>query len=435
MEHECLGILHTQKQGEEFYIMKLIGQGQYSRVYLSIGKDDQHYAIKIFNDVESFRNETSRLKDLIPSKHIVKLYSFGEGILERGYSIYSYRLFNYFNGEDTIRYAIFEYLPNGELYNYILKIKKKLPEDLSRKIFYDLVKAVETCHKCGITHGDIKLENILLSSNYNIKLIDFGFAKRIDEGLISSLSGTKGYAAPECFLASSKKYSGITSDIFSLGVVLFLLVMGFYPFEKPNCTDNKYKLIMKKDFNGFWKKSEKILCEPNTKLSNEFKNLFEKMICYNAEERISINEIKNHPWFFELTGKNNNLNNNSNYNNKNELNSNGNNSNCKTSNISNDDNKIVNKGNNNGDNIMNKKKYNKFGKASKDPFNKGKNVNEIIINNKDDISNNNIHMENSPKLNQQISKYKELELKCANELSKRKEEINEILEQEEDEED
>jgi serine/threonine protein kinase len=372
------------------------------------------------------------LKDLIPSKHIVKLYSFGEGILERGYSIYSYRLFNYFNGEDTIRYAIFEYLPNGELYNYILKIKKKLPEDLSRKIFYDLVKAVETCHKCGITHGDIKLENILLSSNYNIKLIDFGFAKRIDEGLISSLSGTKGYAAPECFIASSKKYSGIPSDIFSLGVVLFLLVMGFYPFEKPNCTDNKYKLIMKKDFNGFWKKSEKILCEPNTKLSNEFKNLFEKMICYNAEERISINEIKNHPWFFELTGKNNNCNNNSNYNNKNELNNNGNNSNFKTSNISNDDNKIVNKGNNNGDNIMNKKKYNKFGKSAKDPFNKGKNVNEIIINNKDDISNNNIHMENSPK---QISKYKELEQKCAAELSKRKEEINEILEQEEDEED
>ena len=425
MEHECLGILHTQKQGEEFYIMKLIGQGQYSRVYLSIGKDDQQYAIKIFNDVESFRNETSRLKDLIPSKHIVKLYSFGEGILERGYSIYSYRLFNYFNGEDTIRYAIFEYLPNGELYNYILKIKKKLPEDLSRKIFYDLVKAVETCHKCGITHGDIKLENILLSSNYNIKLIDFGFAKRIDEGLISSLSGTKGYAAPECFVASSKKYSGIPSDIFSLGVVLFLLVMGFYPFEKPNCTDNKYKLIMKKDFNGFWKKSEKILCEPNTKLSNEFKNLFEKMICYNAEERISINEIKNHPWFHELTGKNNNPNNYSNLNNKNELNNSGNNQNFKTNNTQGDDNKINYKGNNNND----KKKFNKF-KSLKDCGNKMKNSNEIIINNKEDIKN-----EGSPKspfTSPQISKYKELEIKCITELSNRKIEVDAILESEED---
>ena len=268
MELECLGILHTKKQGEEFYIMKLIGQGQYSRVYLSLGKDDQHYAIKIFKDIESFRNETSRLSDLVPSKHIVKLYSYGEGVLERGYSIFSYKLFNHFNGDDTIRYAIFEYLHNGELFNYVLKIKRKLPEDISRKIFYDLVKAVETCHKCGITHGDIKLENILLSSNFNIKLIDFGFARRIDEGLVSSLSGTKGYAAPECFTTSAKEYHGVPSDIFSLGVVLFLLVMGFYPFEKPNCTDNRYKLIMKKDFNGFWKKCEKILCDPNCIISN-----------------------------------------------------------------------------------------------------------------------------------------------------------------------
>ena len=114
MELECLGILHTKNQGEEFYIMKLIGQGQYSRVYLSLGKDNQNYAIKIFKDIESFRNETSRLSEL-SSKHIVKLYSYGEGILERGYSIFSYKLFNHFNGEDTIRYAIFEYLSNGEL--------------------------------------------------------------------------------------------------------------------------------------------------------------------------------------------------------------------------------------------------------------------------------------------------------------------------------
>ena len=163
MELECLGILHTKKQGEEFYIIKLIGEGQYSKVYLSLGKDDQHYAIKLFKDIESFRNETSRLRDLIPSKHIVKLYSFGEGILERGYSIYSYKLFNHFNGEDTIRYAVFEYLHNGELFNYVLKIQRKFPEDISKKIFYDLIKAVEACHKCGITLGDIQLENMLLS--------------------------------------------------------------------------------------------------------------------------------------------------------------------------------------------------------------------------------------------------------------------------------
>ena len=429
MDLECLGILHTSKQGEEFYIIKLIGQGQYSRVYLSLGKDDQHYAIKIFKDIESFRNETSLLSDLIPSKYIVKLYSFGEGILERGYSVYSYKLFNHFNGNDIIRYAVFEYLNNGELYNYVLKIQRRFPEDISRKIFYDLVKAVETCHKCGITHGDIKLENILLSSSFNIKLIDFGFAKRIDEGLISSLTGTKGYAAPECFITSAKEYEGIPSDIFSLGVVLFLLVMGFYPFEKPNCTDNKYKYIMKKDFNGFWKKCEKNLNDSISTISGEFKNLFEKMVCYQANERLTINEIKNHPWFYELTGKNNNGNNNTSLNNKNDQSSFGNYSNSKTSNIQGDENKINNKGNTNGD----KKKFNKFNKSLKDSFNKMKNSNEIIMNNKEDIKN-----EGSPKLlfsSPQISKYKELEIKCITELSNRKIEIDSILESEEDDND
>ena len=429
MELECLGILHTKKQGEEFYIIKLIGEGQYSKVYLSLGKDDQHYAIKLFKDIESFRNETSRLRDLIPSKHIVKLYSFGEGILERGYSIYSYKLFNHFNGEDTIRYAVFEYLHNGELFNYVLKIQRKFPEDISKKIFYDLIKAVEACHKCGITHGDIKLENILLSSSFNIKLIDFGFAKKIEEGLISSLTGTRGYAAPECFITSTKDYQGIPSDIFSLGVVLFLLVMGFYPFEKPNCTDNSYRHIMKKDFKGFWKKCEKKLGDSNSPISLEFRDLFEKMVCYQANERLSIIEIKNHPWFYELTGKNNNGNNNSNLNNKNELNNSGNSSNSKTNNIQGDDNKINYKGNNNNDNNNNKKKFNKFNKSLKDSFNKRKNSNEIIMNNKEDIKN-----ENSP-INfttPQISKYKELEIKCINELSNRKVEIDSILETEED---
>ena len=438
MELECLGILHTNKQGEEYYIMKLIGQGQYSKVYLSLGKDKQEYAIKIFKDAESFRNETSLLSDLIPSKHIVKLYSFGEGILERGYSIYSYKLFNYFNGEDTINYAIFEYVSNGELFNYVLKIKRKLPEDISRKIFYDLVKAVETCHKCGITHGDIKLENILLSSNFNIKLIDFGFAKRIDEGLISSLTGTKGYAAPECFTSSVNEYLGVPSDIFSLGVVLFILVMGFYPFENPNYTDNRYKLIMKKDFNGFWKKCEKIIGESNFKTSPEFKNLFEKMVCYQAKERLSINEIKNHPWFFELTRKNNNSNSN-----KTELNNSGNNinySNKANNNMQSDENKITNnKGNNNNyeNNNNGKKKFNKFSKSLKDSFNKGKNGNNIITNNykdKEDIKNNNNHSDGSPKILplSSILKYKEIEIKCINELSNRKKEIDSILESEED---
>ena len=295
-----LGILLTKK-GNEIYIMKQIGEGATSIVYLCLDKDRKEYAVKLYKNSESYSNEVSRLRSLNPSKYIVKLISSGQGHLERGYSYFSYKLFNHFS-TGQIYYAIFEYLKNGELYNYIFLLKKRFSEDISRKIFFDLLKAVETCHKSGITHGDIKLENILLNSNFNLKLIDFGFSKNIKDGLISEITGTRFYNAPEMFCCATKGYDGVYADIFSLGIVLFILVMGFYPFDKPNITDSKYKLISKKDYNGFWKKCEQKLSSisNNSGVSHEFKDLFEKMVCVRPKERISINDIKRHPWLKEL---------------------------------------------------------------------------------------------------------------------------------------
>ena len=301
MDHEnCLGILLTKK-GTELYIIKPIGEGATSIVYLSIDKDKKEYAVKLYKNSESYSNEISRFRNLTQSKYIVKLISSGQGHLERGYSYNSYKLFNHFDS-DKVYYGIFEYLKNGELHNYIFLLKKKLSEDISRKIFFDLLKAVETCHKCGITHGDIKLQNILFNSNFNIKLIDFGFAKNIKDGLISEITGTRFYNAPEMFSCATKGYDGISADVFSLGVVLFILVMGFYPFDKPNITDSRYKYISKKDYPGFWKKIEQKL-NINYSFngaSHEFKDLFEKMVTYRPKERISINEIKKHPWLKDL---------------------------------------------------------------------------------------------------------------------------------------
>ena len=155
----------------------------------------------------------------------------------------------------------------------------------------------------GISHGDIKLQNILLNSNFSIKLIDFGFSKKIKDGLISEITGSRYYNAPEMFSCATKGYDGILADIFSLGVVLFVLVMGFYPFDKPNITDNRFKYISKKDFNNFWKKCEQKKIFSNSNLSEtspEFKDLFERMVCPKPKERINLNQIKNHPWLKDM---------------------------------------------------------------------------------------------------------------------------------------
>lgn len=296
----CLGILITKK-GNELYIKKLIGEGATSMVYLALDKENKEYAVKLYKNSESYLNEVSRLRNLVSSKYIVKLISYGQGHLERGYSYYTYKLFNYF-GAEPVNYGIFEYLKNGELHNYIFLSKKRFSEDISRKIFFDLLKAVEACHKSGITHGDIKLQNILFNSNFNIKLIDFGFAKNIKDGLISEITGTRFYNAPEMFCCATKGYDGVPADIFSLGIVLFILVMGFYPFDKPNITDSRYKYISKKDYTNFWKKCEQKLSSNSSYngVSHEFKDLFEKMVCYRPKERININDIKKHPWLKEI---------------------------------------------------------------------------------------------------------------------------------------
>jgi serine/threonine protein kinase len=218
MDHEnYLGILLT-KNGTELYITKHIGEGATSFVYLAIDKYKKEFALKLYKNSESYFNEINKIRKIFPSKYIVKLISNGQGRLERGYSYYSYKLFNNFE-TGPVEYGLFEYLKNGELHNYVFLLKKKFSEELSRKIFFDILMAVENCHESGIIHGDIKLQNIMLSSNFNLKLIDFGFSKNMKDGLISEITGSRFYNAPEIFSSATKGYDGTLSDVFSLGVV------------------------------------------------------------------------------------------------------------------------------------------------------------------------------------------------------------------------
>lgn len=307
MEQEnYLGILLT-KNNTELYIIKYIGEGATSYVYLALDKSKKEYALKLYKNSESYFNEINKLKKIFPSKFIVKLISNGQGFLERGYSYFSYKLFNHFQ-TGPVEYGLFEYIKNGELQNYVFLIKKKFSEEIAKKIFFEILQGLETCHLSGMSHGDIKLQNILLNSNFCIKLIDFGFSKKIKDGLISEITGSRYYNAPEMFSCATKGYDGTLADIFSLGVVLFVLVMGFYPFDKPNITDSRFKYIAKKDFTGFWKKCEQKKSinsngnnsNNNNNISPEFKDLFEKMICPKPKDRISLSQIKKHSWLQKI---------------------------------------------------------------------------------------------------------------------------------------
>ena len=288
---ECAGILHL-KEGEDYYIIKEIGEGATSHVYLCQTIDNYQHALKLYSNDEAFQTETELLRLMQPSKNIVKLLKSGEAMLEIGQGLEQFSVSSNFK-RGPVKYGLFEYLPNGELFEYINVAKEGFSEKIAKIIFINLINAVETCHISGIVHGDIKPENILLSENFEIKLIDFGFSKNIDNGeLIYQWSGTKIYSAPETNQSGAHGYDGIKNDIFAMGVVLFILNFGHYPFESPTLSDYNYKLIINKDYDTFWK----LVNKSNLAISESLKDLIHKMLCFDSSSRISIEEIKTHPW-------------------------------------------------------------------------------------------------------------------------------------------
>ena len=122
---------------------------------------------------------------------------------------------------------------------------------------------------------DIKLEHIVLDANFNIKLIDFNFSCQVSS-FCDERKGTLQYMTPEMHMG--QKYSPIAADLFSLGVLLFILYTGVQPFSKATLKDSLYKLIAHGRLNQFWQCHEsRPNCPP---LSAEFKDLMSYMLAY-----------------------------------------------------------------------------------------------------------------------------------------------------------
>ncbi|KAH7648179.1 hypothetical protein FG379_000103 [Cryptosporidium bovis] len=253
-----------------YRIGQTLGIGSFGKVKLGIHEPtERKVAVKIMNKekmkslnmYDKSKKEISILKSII-HPHIIRLYE----VLDTPTDIY----------------MIMEYVKGGELFDYILQ-KGRLSEDESRRLFQQLISGMEYCYLNGICHRDLKPENILLDDKFNIKIGDFGLSTYIKEGdfLITSC-GSPNYAAPE--VVSGKAYSGPEIDIWSCGVILYVLLCGALPFDDENVT-----YLFNKIRHG-------IFSIPGH-VSDSGKSLILKMLTVDPSLRITYKEIRYHLWF------------------------------------------------------------------------------------------------------------------------------------------
>ncbi|XWS74430.1 hypothetical protein CRYUN_Cryun02cG0215400 [Craigia yunnanensis] len=256
----------------KYELGRLLGCGAFAKVYHARNvRTGQSVAIKVINKkklsgtslMSNIKREISIMSRL-NHPYIVKLYE----VL----------------ATKTKIYFVMEFIKGGELFAKVAK--GRFSEDLSRKYFQQLISAVGYCHSRGVFHRDLKLENLLVDDNGNLKVSDFGLSAVTDQirldGLLHTLCGTPAYVAPE--ILTKKGYDGAKVDVWSCGVILFVLNADYLPFNDPNLMV-LYKKIYKGEFRcPKW-------------MSSDLKRFLSRLLDSNPETRITIHEILKDPWF------------------------------------------------------------------------------------------------------------------------------------------
>eukprot|EP00602_Paraphysomonas_sp_CaronLab_P009122 CAMPEP_0185026182 /NCGR_PEP_ID=MMETSP1103-20130426/10140_1 /TAXON_ID=36769 /ORGANISM="Paraphysomonas bandaiensis, Strain Caron Lab Isolate" /LENGTH=750 /DNA_ID=CAMNT_0027559677 /DNA_START=278 /DNA_END=2529 /DNA_ORIENTATION=+ len=262
----------VKKRVGNYLLGNTVGEGTFGKVKSAIHiPTGEKVAVKILEkkriqDQADVRRVNREIKILKKAKHsnIIQLFE----VLDTPNSIY----------------LIMENADGGEMFDYIVA-NRHVPERQACKFFHQILNGVEELHKNEITHRDLKPENLLLKNSpagLLVKIVDFGLSNTHDGGrLLSTACGSPCYAAPE--MIAGKQYKGPVADIWSLGVILFALVCGHLPFEDPN-TSNLYRKILSGEY-----KTPKWI-------SAEVKDLIRKILETNPEKRLTIHDIRSHPW-------------------------------------------------------------------------------------------------------------------------------------------
>ncbi|KAI9055815.1 hypothetical protein LZ554_000755 [Drepanopeziza brunnea f. sp. 'monogermtubi'] len=263
-----------QKQKAEqrigaYQIIKTLGEGSFGKVKLAVHRiTNQQVALKIIarkklisRDMAGRVEREIEYLQLLRHPHIIKLYTVIKTPLEI--------------------IMVLEYA-GSELFDYIVQ-NGKMKEDEARRFFQQIICAVEYCHRHKIVHRDLKPENLLLDENLNVKIADFGLSNIMTDGnFLKTSCGSPNYAAPE--VINGKLYAGPEVDVWSCGVILYVLLVGRLPFD-----DEHIPSLFAKIAKGHY-------VVPNY-MSSGASSLIKKMLAVNPVHRATIEDIRQDPWF------------------------------------------------------------------------------------------------------------------------------------------
>ncbi|XP_028664332.2 serine/threonine-protein kinase SIK3 homolog isoform X1 [Erpetoichthys calabaricus] len=251
-----------------YEIERTIGKGNFAVVKLATHIITRaKVAIKI---VDKTQLDEENLKKIFREVQIMKMLRHPHII----------RLYQVMETERMI-YLVTEYASGGEIFDHLVAHGRMAERD-ARKKFKQIVAAVHFCHCHNIVHRDLKAENLLLDANLNIKIADFGFSNLFLPGqLLKTWCGSPPYAAPELF--EGKEYDGPKVDIWSLGVVLYVLVCGALPFDGSTLQNLRARVLSGKFRIPFF-------------MSTECEYLIRHMLVLDPSKRLSMEQICRHKW-------------------------------------------------------------------------------------------------------------------------------------------
>ncbi|XP_026094383.1 NUAK family SNF1-like kinase 1 [Carassius auratus] len=259
---------HKHNLKHRYELLETLGRGTYGKVKKAI---ERHSGREVA--IKSIRKE--KIKDEQDMVHIRREIEIMSSL--RHPHIIS--IYEVFENKDKI-VIVMEYASKGELYDYISE-RRRLTERETRHFFRQIVSAVHYCHKNGVVHRDLKLENVLLDENCNIKIADFGLSNLYHKDkLLQTFCGSPLYASPE--IVNGRPYRGPEVDSWALGVLLYTLVYGSMPFDGG---DHK---------NLIWQISNGEYREPSQ--SSDARGLIRWMLMVNPDRRATVEDIANHWW-------------------------------------------------------------------------------------------------------------------------------------------